>query len=87
MDQRIGNRMGVAAVDVGGGTNATNLNGGGTGGARLEHDDADYATVTALRARLTAIDSTFYSATTLNTMTYNDMVYAVRVNDSASTVR
>ncbi len=87
MDQRIGNRMGVAAADAAGGTNKTNLNGGGNNGDKLEHEDTDYSTVTALRARLTAIDAGYYTAARLNTMTYNDMVYAVRLNDSPTTVR
>lgn len=87
MDQRIGNNAGVAAVDNGGGTNKTNLNGAGTGAPQGEHWDTDYASVTALRARLAAIDGTFYTAARLNTMTYNDLVYAVRLNDSASTVK
>lgn len=87
MDQRIGNRMGVAAADAGGGTNKTNLNGGGNNGERSEHEDTDYVTVTALRARLTAIDGTYYTAARLNAMTYNDMVYAVRLNDSPATVK
>lgn len=87
MDQRIGNRMGVAAADIGGGTNKTNLNGGGTDGDKLEHEDADYVSVTALRTRLAAIDGTYYTAARMNTMTYNDMVYAVRLNDSASTIK
>lgn len=87
MDQRIGNRTGVAAADVGGGTNKTNLNGGGTGGHRLEHDDVDYGSVSALRTRLAAIDATFYTAARLNTMTYNDCVYAVRLADAANTIK
>jgi len=40
-----------------------------------------------MRTRLAAIDSGFYTTARLNTMTRNDMVYAVRVNDYASTVK
>lgn len=87
MDQRIGNRMGVAAADVGGGTNRTNLNGGGTGAPQGEHDDTDYASNAALRARLAAIDAGFYTAARLNTMTQNDCVYAVRLADAPTTIR
>lgn len=86
-DQRLGNRMGVAAVDVGGATNKTNINGGGAD-PRLEHDDTDYASITALRSRLANfVDGGFYTAARLNTMTYNDLVYAVRMADSASSVK
>lgn len=40
--------------------------------------------VGSLRARLTAINSTSYSAARLNSMTRNDMLYAVRLNDEAA---
>ncbi len=86
-DQRIGNRAEVAAVNVGGGTNKTNINGGGNNGNQLEHEDTDYISISALRTRLAAIDGTFYTAARMNTMTYNDMVYAVRVNDSPLTIK
>lgn len=87
MDQRIGNRMGVAAAGIGGGTNKTNINGGGTDGNQSEHEDTDYVSVSALRTRLAAIDGTYYTAARLNTLTYNDMVYAVRLNDNPTTIR
>lgn len=40
--------------------------------------------VTALRTRLAAISATTYTAAVLDKMTYNDMLYAVRVNDEAA---
>lgn len=83
-DQRIGNRMGVAATNVDSGAQRSNLN--GSTSVQGEHDDTDYASITALRSRLQTIDSGFYTDSKLNTMTYNDMVYAVRVNDSVSTI-
>lgn len=42
---------------------------------------ANYTTETTLDARLTAIDSTTYSAATLRQMNTNDKVFAVRTND------
>lgn len=48
--------------------------------------DPDMATIDAMRARLTAISGTSYSAARLNQMTYNDMVYALRVHDSPTTI-
>lgn len=86
-DQRLGNRMGVAAANVGGGTNKSNINGAGTGAPQGEHDDTDYTSITALRARLSTLDAGFYTAARLNTLSYNDMVYAVRLADAASTIK
>lgn len=42
---------------------------------------ANYADVAALRARLTAISATTFTPARLNSMTKNDMVYAVRLSD------
>jgi hypothetical protein len=57
---------------------------GGT--ANLLATPANYASVTALKSRLTAINATSYSAARLANMTVNDMVYAVRLNDDAGTI-
>jgi hypothetical protein len=40
-----------------------------------------------MRDRLTAISATTYSAAELDKMTYNDMVYAIRVNDYAGSIK
>jgi hypothetical protein len=45
---------------------------------------ANYASVAAMRTRLNAISATSYSATRLDSMTVNDMVYALRLNDDAA---
>lgn len=42
---------------------------------------ANYASNSTLDARLTAISATTYSASRLNSMTQNDKIYAVRLND------
>jgi hypothetical protein len=42
---------------------------------------ANYASVGAMRTRLTAISATSYSASRLDAMTINDMEYALRLND------
>lgn len=44
----------------------------------------NYDSVTGLRARLTAISGTTYTAAVLDAMTVNDMVFAVRTNDDAA---
>ncbi len=86
-DQQLGSQSGVAACNIGGGTNRSNVNGGGTGAPQTGHWDTDYSDITALRARLTAIDAGFYTAARLNTLTFNDMVYAVRLADAPTTIR
>lgn len=42
---------------------------------------ANYASEATLRARLIAINSTTYTVARLNSMTLNDMKYAVRQSD------
>ncbi len=79
-DQQLGNLPGVAAVA------GKNLNGGDDLRVAFNQgvNDNDIA---SMRARLTAISATTYPVATLNTMTYNDMMYAIRLNDSASTIK
>lgn len=45
---------------------------------------ANYASISAMRTRLTAISATAYSAANLDLMTVNDMVYALRLADDAA---
>ncbi len=73
------NEAGVAAVGL------KNVNGGPSD--REAHFDTDYATITGLRARLTAISAGTYTTAYLDKLTMNDMIYAVRLNDSPSTIR
>lgn len=47
---------------------------------------ANYASIAALDARLTAINSTIYTQAKLDQMTANDKIYAVRLNDDPGTV-
>lgn len=44
-------------------------------------------TIGQMRARLQAINATTYSDAQLNKMTFNDCVYALRINDFASSIR
>ena len=46
-----------------------------------------YTGVSALEARLTAINGTYYTTARLNQMSENDMIYAVRVADDAAGIR
>lgn len=49
--------------------------------------DADLATITAMKSRLGTIDGAYYTAARLSQMTYNDMVYALRLADNPTTVK
>lgn len=80
-DLQIGNVHGVAAR---GGTGNTNINGGDNDGAG--YNDADLLSIDAMRSRLAAIDGSYYTTAMLNSMTTNDMVYAIRQNDAAGTL-
>lgn len=60
--------------------------GDGTAGTSVVSTPANYASISALRTRLAAISGTTYTAAVLNTMTVNDMVYAVRLNDDSGTI-
>lgn len=60
-------------------TGAVNLNGGTTFGAGL--DIPALNDIDSMRARLAEIDANYYTTAMLNTMTTNDMAYAIRLND------
>lgn len=84
-DQQLGNIHGVAAAHVGDSDTKTNINGSNVPGAGFY--DADQATIDAMRTRLAAISAGEYTAAKLNTMTVNDMAYAIRLNDSPDTIK
>lgn len=84
-DQRVGSLLGVPGVNNSSGTQRTNMN--GSTGAQTEHALTNLGDISSMRARLAAIDGTFYTVARLNTMTRNDMVYAIRMNDFPGTVK
>lgn len=47
---------------------------------------ANYASVSALRTRLTAVNGTYYTTAKLDQMTVNDMVFALRSIDDKTTI-
>lgn len=57
-----------------------------TAGDQTGYNDADLQTIATMRSRLAAINGTYYTAARLNEMTFNDMVYAIRLNDNAGTI-
>jgi hypothetical protein len=62
-----------------------NVNGGFGPGAGF--NSQIFNSIDAMRARLTAIDSTTYSAAQLDLMTMNDMIYAIRVSDYSGSIK
>lgn len=46
--------------------------------------DASLRDIGSMRARLTAISSTTFTPARLDTMSHNDMVYAIRLADDAA---
>lgn len=49
--------------------------------------DASMKDITAMRARLAAINATTFTAARLNTMTENDMLYAIRMFDDKAGIK
>ena len=84
-DQQVGNIAGLPVVANGDADSPSNLS--GTIDPQGGFINNDYQSIAALRTRLAAIDAGYYTADKLNEMSYNDMVYAVRVNDDATTIR
>jgi hypothetical protein len=74
---QIGNTPCITKESQAGVGGPSNINGGDdviTGFA-----SPNFNTLAAMRARLTAINGTYYTTAVLVQMTYNDMVYALRV--------
>lgn len=83
-DTQIGNPFGLPISAKATAPNFQNLNTTGNN-PMATFADTDMASIAAMRSRLTAISSTSYSPDRLNTMSYNDMVYAIRLHDHAGT--
>lgn len=88
-DQKVGNRLGTADAAINGGTNPTNVNAGGSNNNQATAQDATlvFQSIATMRARLAAINGAYYTAAMLNTMTENDMMYAIRQNDFPTTIK
>lgn len=63
----------------------TNFNGGPGPGIGFAMNQA--LTIDEMRARLKVIAATTYTDAELDKMTYNDMIYALRVNDAAGSIK
>jgi len=55
-------------------------------GATSQATPQNYDSVTNLRTRLAAINGAYFTPAMLDTMTVNDMAYAMRLNDDAASV-
>jgi hypothetical protein len=84
MDRQIGTLNGFAAANNGGVGNV-NMNGGISATDAFDIDTLD--NVDRMRARLATVDAGFYTIRRLDTMTFNDMVYAVRMADAPLTIK
>lgn len=86
MATQVGNVHGFAATSVGVGPgNRTNLNGG-----NVNSDTGLFMpgyTMSSVDTSLISIDAGFYTARRLETMTFNDKIYAVRVAQYASSIK
>lgn len=76
---QIGNIITVAA------RGGTGINGGNNAGAGLVLT-AGAVTIDSMKTRLAAISGTTYTAARLTDMSYNDMVYALRVLDHPTSI-
>jgi len=58
--------------------------GRGGSGASVVAESANMTSVSAMKARLTALAPSSYTAARMNTMTVNDLIYALRVASADS---
>lgn len=82
---RVGNMAGIAGCNDLAGDNRSNMNGGTN--MLVEYNDEDADNVFSMKSRLNTIDPNAYSQANLHTMTYNDMLYALRVHDNPETIK
>lgn len=65
-------------------TDKVNLNGGTS--AQRGFAAADFNSVASMRSKLAELDGTTYTDAMLNTMTFNDLIYALRLKSYAGTI-
>jgi len=73
---QVGNIEGIAKESQAATTGPSDINGGDE--VITAYNSANFNTIAAMRTRLTALNA-YYTAAVLNSMTYNDMVYALRL--------
>lgn len=77
-DRQIGNQHGFAA------RGGHQQNGGSDATTSFEDDDLD--NIAAMRSRLNTISSATYTSARLDQMSFNDMVYAIRLADNPTSM-
>jgi hypothetical protein len=87
-DTQIGNVHGFPATSLGVGSgNRPNLNGSTGVDSSNSVFNTNITTIAAKRARLAVINAAIYTNSMLNTMTVNDMDYAIRLADNANSIK
>lgn len=74
----------MADLETGNPFGVMNSNGNNRSGA---YTNSNLATVAAMKTRLQEVDSGLYTDSKLNNMTYNDLVYAVRLADDPEMIK
>ena len=74
---QIGNTAQIAKESQAGVSGPSNINGGDE--LLAGYNSANFDTLGAMRTRLAALSGAYYTTAVLNQMTWNDMVYALRV--------
>lgn len=73
----------MAELDIGNSVGfADKRQGRGTNGASVVTELANYGSIKLMRDRLAVLNSTYYTAARLNSMTRNDLVYALRMEST-----
>lgn len=78
-----GNAFGITNLGFPNSLKAVDGMGGMTSGLGTP---TNYASVSAMRTRLTAVNGAYYTAAKLDNMTANDMVFALRSIDDKTTI-
>jgi hypothetical protein len=90
-DGQVGNVLGVTAVGPAGqgAKNAySNINGGADAATGFDLVPlAATDTISAMKTYLTSVSATTFSPARLNSMTYNDLLYAVRMQGAPGSVK
>lgn len=75
----------MAELDIGNSVGFVDKRQGrGTNGASVVSELANYGSIKLMRDRLTTLRGSYYTAARLNSMTRNDLVYALRMESSDS---
>lgn len=74
---QVGNEANIAMPSQAGVNGPSNINGGDD--AIAGYNSNNFNTLSSMRTRLAALNAAYYTTAVLQQMTFNDMVYALRV--------